>query len=85
MQFITNLVGWNVLTQVALIVCYFFYYDLLKILYVAHGLNKGYFYFVVTAFLTLLWLAWTLISYVFGIRKLGAQIKRVKLYEGEPR
>ena len=82
MQFVTNLIGWNVLTQIALIVSCFMYPLFITVLYVLYRLAPVYFYFLVVAFLALSLVIWTVLSSILGIRKLGVQAKRASMREG---
>ena len=82
MQFVTNLIGWNVLTQIALILSCFVYPVTMTAFYVLYRLVPVYFYFLVVAFLALVLVAWTVLSSVLGIRKLGVQAKRASMQQG---
>ncbi len=76
MTFIINLINWNVLTQFALIACYFIYRDWVTTAYLIHYYQPGYFYFLVAGVICLVWLVWTLVTDVLGIRRLGPGVDR---------
>ena len=82
MQFVTNLIGWNVLTQIVLILAYFSCRWSVLAFGLLYYFVPVYFCFVVVAFLAIVGVFWTVLSRVLGIRKLGVQAQRASMPQG---